>query len=77
MDIKINAQTSLDNEFLHSIYMMYYIIIERMVKPWLQPNFLFYFSELYRTQEKTLKILRPFISDVYLLINLYIYNNSD
>ncbi|XP_077289012.1 cytochrome P450 4C1-like [Arctopsyche grandis] len=64
MDIKLNAQASLNHEFMEAAYMMYFIIIERMAKPWLQIDFLFRFSNLSKVQTKTLKILRSFISDV-------------
>lgn len=64
MGRKMNAQSNSESEYVKAVYEMGSIIQNRQAKPWLQPDWLFRWTSMYKTHEKCIKILHEFSNKV-------------
>ncbi|PSN42807.1 Cytochrome P450 4c3 [Blattella germanica] len=64
MGRQVNAQRNSESEYVKAVYEIGSIIQNRQKKIWLQPNFLFRLSSLFRKHQKCIKILHGFSKKV-------------
>ncbi|XP_069698222.1 cytochrome P450 4c3 [Periplaneta americana] len=64
MGRQVNAQQNSDSEYVKAIYEIGSIVQNRQAKIWLQPDWLFRWSSLYKKHEKCVEILHGFSNKV-------------
>lgn len=64
MGKNIEAQSNGDSEYVHTIYRMSELILQRMRKPWLWANCLFHMFKKGQEHKRSLKILHTFANSV-------------
>ncbi|XP_037040611.1 cytochrome P450 4C1-like [Bradysia coprophila] len=64
MGTKVDAQENIDNEYVGSIYSISELIMRRLLRLWLHPNFIYKWSSDYRRFDDCLKKLHGYTRDV-------------
>jgi cytochrome P450 family 4 len=64
MGVKIGAQTQKDLDYLKAIVSVSNLIVKRMFRPWLHPDFIWKISPEGRAEKKYLKVLHDFTENV-------------
>ncbi|KAI9564177.1 hypothetical protein GHT06_007915 [Daphnia sinensis] len=64
MGCNIQAQSQSNSEYVNAVQSMREIVAARLIRPWIQPDFLFQFSNYSGRQKEALKILHGFTDGV-------------
>lgn len=64
MGVKVNAQTVGENEYVNAIYAVSQIFVDRSIRPWLHPEFIFKRTEYGRQHKKALGIIHGYTKKV-------------
>ncbi|XP_058818787.1 cytochrome P450 4C1-like [Topomyia yanbarensis] len=64
MGVKVNAQTAGENEYAKAIYDISELFLQRIIRPWLYPNFMFKLSKYGRKHKKVLDIIHGYTKKV-------------
>uniref|UniRef100_A0A8D8U0I8 Cytochrome P450 4C1 n=2 Tax=Cacopsylla melanoneura TaxID=428564 RepID=A0A8D8U0I8_9HEMI len=60
MGIEVHAQGKSDSEYVRSVYEIAHLVVQRGIRPWLWPNFLFGLTEFGKRHQTCLNVLHGF-----------------
>ncbi|XP_065079031.1 cytochrome P450 4C1-like [Ochlerotatus camptorhynchus] len=64
MGVKVNAQAGGDNQYVQAIYALSTLFVDRSIRPWLHPNFIYNRTEDGRQHKKALGIVHGYTKKV-------------
>lgn len=64
MGVKVNAQTGGDNPYVQAIYAVSELFVDRAIRPWLHPDFIFKRTEYGRQNKKALGVIHGYTKKV-------------